>query len=301
MVFLLKSGKRQWILQASSSRDFSMWMSQIRAILKQVGAIEKPKEEEKQSIGSQLASSLKIGSSVDISSSSGGGVNAHIVTEEQKLEQQSKEVRSVNYQLKQQVEALRNQVVNMEKEMAIIKDETVALQQNEETMKKDIRRRYEDRMVAEQQKWEQEHERIRQELEQLHLQLEDKASKEGWLQSTLFEGFQEDTGNHVIDFDKDDDENEIVDEEKKKQIELQKKQALQNMKHEGGDGTEHVSAKVTHKHIHRHDHKHVCHHKHLHLHDHSNKDNYIVYVQTHTVAHTVVHTSTQLKIQKKLF
>jgi len=155
------------------------------------------------------------------------------------------------------------------------------------------------KLLKHKKKWEEDHEVIRRQLEDLHQQLEDKAAKEGFLHAVggLLDGYAED-GGADIDFDK--DEEEAKDPNNTDKNDPNAVQPVQSASGGAGDNDTQQSVKFTHKHVHKHDHKHICHHKHIHYHDHTGKPTQ-VYVKTNTIAHTIVHTSTQLKIQRKLF
>ena len=84
------------------------------------------------------------------------------------------------------------------------------------------------------------------------------------------------------------------DEELKSQIDAEAGQ-LNNLTDE-----EKASIKFIHTHLHRHAHKHIHHHRHLHIHDNTQKPA-VSYTNTHTVSHTITHTNTQFHIKKAKF
>jgi len=79
-------------------------------------------------------------------------LNAQQEKEQQLLEQQSKDTRSSNYSLKQQLEQLRLQINNLERETNNTKGEIASLQQSEEKLKIEIRHRYDDKIAEAQKK-----------------------------------------------------------------------------------------------------------------------------------------------------
>jgi len=194
---------------------------------------------------------------------------------------------------------MKQKISNMASEIDRLKDLEIEMKNNEVELKrkgqKQFQREKED-LIAE---YEVKQDNLRQEIEELHQQLENKTATEGG-RSGLKSLFPEDyevvnlddykDGDRLDDDDDDDDElggggaigraetaNLLDDDDEEEDV--------------GG------RYKYLHKHLHRHDHKHIHDHRHTHIHDHMG-DKPITYTHTHTIAHTITHTMTQFKVKK---
>lgn len=279
--FVLKSGKRQWILQAQSNREYYGWQSAISQMVKKLGgnisAVAGPTDDQKQSIQTENNNQ----SSQNVSTAVSLNVGASSMSDNKLLKQ--------NVKLKQELEQKTEMIRGMQEEIAALKEKAIEAGSNTEEMRRKIQKEFHKKKDELERDYELQHENLRAEIEELHRKLEAKTAMEGGhsAMKTLFgDGFK-------IGIGEDDELQAEIDAEKK---------LLDSFSEE-----EKATIKYIHKHLHRHDHKHIHHHRHVHHHIHDgdnknkSKENTESIVATHTISHTITHTNTQFKIKKSFF
>ena len=282
--FVVKSGKRQWVLQATSTREFNLWQSQVMEILKQFGSISvglpakggagagggrKPASPSESAAAAAAAASNSNSVAASAVALGSNASNANLVKK--------------NEELRVQVDRLRAVVDSQRAELRELHEEQKDAEENDADS---IRRQVMQEFAREKEElirdYELQHENLRSEIEDLHRKLEAKTALEAGssgLKTMFAEGFS--FGRN------EDDELQVEIDTEKRYL-------------DGLTEDERASIKFVHKHLHRHDSKHIHHHRHIHYHD-DTQDPPQLMTQTHTISHTITHTNTQFKIKKSFF
>jgi len=259
--FVLKSGKRQWVLQAGSTKDYQSWQAKLNNMLKQFGSSVTGGSEEKTG---------------DITIGIGAKGNT-----EQFSKQQTR-----NTELKAELERLHGQMEGMERELARLKMMHADGQSGNEAMKKKVELEFQKETDALVRDYELQSQNLTDELGELHRQIDAKTAMDsgnsGGFKSFKFGlggGFGEketltseiDTEKKILDTFTDDD------------------RAMIKFIHK------HLHR---HKHVHSHQHKHIHLHKdsadnvdNVDIEDMELEDR-------HTISHTITHSNTQFQIKK---
>jgi len=266
--FVLKSGKRQWVLQASSQRDYQTWQTQLDNMLKQFGSsVKKGGAEQKEN------------------ASKGGGATGDIVIGigPSGNTGQANKYYEQNQKLKQDLDALHGQMEGMQREL----DRLIVLNSEAGTGNEAMQRKVELEFAKERdaliRDYELQSQNLENELQELHRQIDAKTAMDSG-SGGLLKGFS---------FGKEEDLKSEIDTEKG---------ILDTFTED-----ERATIKFMHKHLHRHTHKHTHTHKHIHLHKDAadNVDNVDIgdmeLVNKHTISHTITHSNTQFKITKAFF
>jgi len=264
--FVIKSGKRQWVLQASNPRDYQAWSTHLENILKQfggqIGGGGSTKEEEKDS-----------GAAEDIQIGIGAAGNTG----------QADKYRNQNMKLKQELDALHGQMEGMQRELDRLKLLYEEAGSGKEAMTRKVEMEFakeKDSLIRD---YELQHQNLENELQDLHRQCDAKTAMDsgGGGAAKFLAGF---TAG--------------LQEDLQCEIDAEKK-SLDKLTED-----ERSVIKFMHKHLHRHVHKHTHSHKHIHLHKDAadnvdiGDDIDIERVNKHTIAHTITHTNTQFQINK---
>eukprot|EP01083_Nonionella_stella_P004125 11880_1 len=299
--FVLKSGKRQWILQGSSSRDYTAWQSQLVAMLKDFGPVTLQANNSNTSPKQSAAKP-----STNAARSGGRAQTAQTSANAGKLLGQNKELTA-------QVKKLEQKIKELEFDIDRYTDLEIEMKTSEtELRRKGLKKaeKEKEELIAH---YEVKQDNLRQEIEEMHRKLEQKTADEGG-RSGLKTLFGEDylivdmndykagggKGNTDVNEMLDDEDSEEEDEDEGGDM----RTATANYFDEDDEEAELNSGgghfKYLHKHMHYHDHKHFHDHRHTHIHDQTG-DKAVTYTQTHTTAHTITHTMTQFKIKKLTF
>eukprot|EP00484_Ammonia_sp_Unknown_P002028 CAMPEP_0197022854 /NCGR_PEP_ID=MMETSP1384-20130603/3654_1 /TAXON_ID=29189 /ORGANISM="Ammonia sp." /LENGTH=491 /DNA_ID=CAMNT_0042450965 /DNA_START=61 /DNA_END=1536 /DNA_ORIENTATION=+ len=304
--FVLRSGKRQWVLQASSGRDYSSWQSQLVNMLKEFGPvnIDNNNEEQKDSNNSSDQPAVSSSTGSPKHSARGAPANAAVPVDTGKILKE-------NQELSEKIKKVRQKIANLASEIDRYKDLEIEAKNNEIELKRKGQKQFQkekEDLIAE---YEVKQDNLRGEIEILHQKLEQKTFDEGGLSGlkSLFNeefveinindykqaaagaaksafaddegllavaGSEEAVAGGGLGDDDEDEEDELINEK-------------------GASGR----YKYLHKHLHRHDHKHIHDHRHTHIHDHTEEPP-TTYTHTHTICHTIAHTTTQFKMKRKL-
>jgi len=261
--FVLKSGKRQWVLQAANTKDYQSWQAKLNHMLKQFGSSVSGGDENSK------------GNSGDISIGVGAKGNS-----EQFSRQQTR-----NSELKGELERLHGQMEGMERELARLKMLHADGQSGNEAMKKKVEMEFQKETDALVRDYELQSQNLTDELAELHRQIDAKTAMDsgnsGGFKAMKF-GFKGmgakealsseiDTEKKILDTFTDDDRAKI--------------KFMHKHLHR-------------HKHVHSHQHKHI----HLHKDSADNVDNVDIddmeLEDKHTISHTITHSNTQFQITK---
>eukprot|EP01084_Bolivina_argentea_P265979 450997_1 len=290
--FVLKSGKRQWVLQASSSRDYTMWQSQLISMLKEFGPVSLDNNNNKNNSSDKPKTPRN--------------------SNNNKLEQQRQSAKAAkasagtgkilkeNQEITAKIKKMKLKIADLAEEIDKYKELEIEMLSNAEDLKRKRKKQFEkdkEDLIAE---YEVKQDNLRGEIEELNQKLENKTATEGGYSGlkTLFSEYIE---INIDDYKEDAllSDNDNDDDDGRSNTNM-----LQNMdnddKDDFNDEDGKGNIKYLHKHLHRHDHKHIHSHRHLHIHDQTG-DAPITYTHTHTIAHTICHTNTQFKIKKSLF
>mmetsp|Transcript_86794 Transcript_86794/g.106466 ORF Transcript_86794/g.106466 Transcript_86794/m.106466 type:complete len:451 (+) Transcript_86794:150-1502(+) len=266
--FVLKSGKRQWVLQANNSDEFKSWFNELTNILNKLG-------------GKIDSTNLNIQSGTNNSNNDN---NMDILGVGTSNSDDIKQIQAENQKLKQALEDWKNKYTQLEAKtrdnnndeikMDIDLDDDVIDGDAADIKRKLIKEftKEKDELIRD---YEIQKDDLRAEIEDLRKKLESKIAVDNGTN-----GLKGLFGSK--------------DEELKSQIDAEAGQ-LNNLTDE-----EKASIKFIHTHLHRHAHKHIHHHRHLHIHDNTQKPA-VSYTNTHTVSHTITHTNTQFHIKKAKF
>mmetsp|Transcript_25368 Transcript_25368/g.41328 ORF Transcript_25368/g.41328 Transcript_25368/m.41328 type:complete len:482 (-) Transcript_25368:141-1586(-) len=299
--FALRSGKRQWILQAADGRNYAMWQSQLVSMLKEFGTVNLNQDLDDDDGNNQEQLPLL-----------GGGASSNKRASAKVTQAQVNQLLQENIALDEKLKKLMKQKTDMKSKIDDFADQEAEMKNAEAEMKrrrhKEVQREKED-LIAD---YEVKQDNLRGQIEELHRKLEQKTFDEGG-KSGLVSLFGEDfievdindykqgndgavSSDNAID---DDDEDEEVGFGGAQQT-VTSASSADAYDDDESDGLMNAASgryKYLHKHMHRHDQKHIHNHRHTHIHDQTVKPP-ITYTHTHTVCHTIAHTTTQFKIKK---
>jgi len=258
--FVLKSGKRQWVLQAGSTKDYQSWAAKLNAMLKQFGSSVQGGSEEK---------------SGDITIGIGAKGN-----NEQFMKQQSR-----NTDLKAELERLHGQMEGMERELARLKMMHADGQSGNEAMKKKVELEFQKETDALVRDYELQSQNLTDELGELHRQIDAKTAMDSG-NSGGFKALKFGLGQFG---QKEELKSEIDTEKKILDTFTDDDRAMIKFMHK------HLHR---HKHVHSHQHVHIHLHKdsadnvdNVDIEDMELEDK-------HTISHTITHSNTQFQISK---
>jgi len=259
--FVLKSGKRQWVLQASSARDYQIWQTQMDNMLKQFGT----------KVSGNTGSDEKKENGSDILIGIGPSGNT----------QQTDKYKQQNLALKEQLDALHGQMEGMQRELDRLKvlhsetgdDNKAMIQKVEAEFAKE-----KDALIRD---YELQSQNLTDQLQELHRQIDAKTPMDG---GGYLKGFRlgtEDVFKSEIDTEK-----KILDtftEDERATIKFMHKHLHR------------------HTHRHTHNHKHIHLHKDAADNVDNVDIQDLELVNKHTISHTITHSNTQFQIKKAFF
>merc|ERR1719384_409796 len=164
--FVLKSGKRQWVLQASSARDYTSWQSQLINMLKQFGPVNLDNNKTPSSPKQSAPSSPK-----QNGIQRGKQRGAHSANTGKLLKE--------NQELTEKIKKMKMKISNMASEIDRYKDLEIEMKSNETELKRKGQKQFlkeKEDLIAE---YEVKQDNLRQEIEELHHKLEQKTADEG--------------------------------------------------------------------------------------------------------------------------
>eukprot|EP00485_Elphidium_margaritaceum_P000862 CAMPEP_0202690614 /NCGR_PEP_ID=MMETSP1385-20130828/5549_1 /ASSEMBLY_ACC=CAM_ASM_000861 /TAXON_ID=933848 /ORGANISM="Elphidium margaritaceum" /LENGTH=453 /DNA_ID=CAMNT_0049345891 /DNA_START=81 /DNA_END=1442 /DNA_ORIENTATION=+ len=270
--FVVKSGKRQWVLQASGAKDYQSWATHLENLLKEfgqdIGGADDADDNDQKGAGSKGLAALSLNVS---------GSNA--------TPQQYKKLKQQNTQLKVDADQLTDEVESMKRQLERLKDLFADANTTQDAMSRRVEQEFAREKDALIRDYELQQQNLETEIEELGRRINAKTAMEGGgAVSKLLAGF-----------------GLARPEDLKVEIDAEKK-SLDVFTED-----EKLTIKFMHKHLHRHTHKHQHTHKHIHLHKDAedNVDNVdpsdFEPVDKHTISHTITHTNTQIKIQGSYF
>lgn len=271
--FVVKSGKRQWILQAASTRVFTEWQSQILEVLKQFQSLNLGPSSTTNTSPSGKRPATTASPNIVL----GNAATNKLIKSNDELRLRNDRLRSENDNLKAEIQELLEEQKNANADENDIESirRKIVLEFSKER----------DNLVRD---YELQHENLRSNIEDLHRQLEAKTAMEAGssgLKTMFTEGFKlaGALGGKLL-----------AEEELKVEIDSEKRML------DGMTEDEKASIKFVHRHLHKHEHKHIHHHRHVHIHDETEVPP-VQYSETHTISHTITHTNTQFKIKRSFF
>lgn len=281
-ILIIKSGEKARKLKCIGSKEFKQWYQTLNQQIKKAGG--KVDENDPTMKRASTVLSLKLGSP-----KLGGKKKGN----KDSPDQLAKTLQLENVELRKQLQELNEQSNQMINSIEDLRNEKDNLSSNQNQLRRQIKKTYEDIKQNQINRYELEHEKLRTRIEELHRKLEIKTMKEGGFKGILrlfSEGYEVPSKNINNGDDDLDVSNEDFGDDTYDLIEFEEKQK--------GQEVNDADIKWEHKHLHKHEHKNIYHHRHTHIHDDTQTPS-VVYTQTHTVAHTICHTHTELKIKRK--
>jgi len=257
--FVLKSGKRQWVLQAGSTKDYQSWQGKLNNMLKQFGSRVTGGAEEK------AAGDIVIGIGPS-------GNNEQFSKQQQK-----------NVELKAELDRLHGQMEGMQRELDRLKMTHADGQSGNEAMKKKVELEFQKETDALVRDYELQSQNLTDELGELHRQIDAKTAMDSG--NSGGSGFKFSLGLKSKEVLK----SEVDTEKKILDTFTDDERAMIKFMHK------HLHR---HKHVHSHQHKHIHLHKDAadNIDNVDIKD--MELADKHTISHTITHSNTQFQIEK---
>lgn len=265
--FVLKSGKRQWVLQASSPRDYKQWQSQFDNIMKEFGNKVTGTESNKKVQNMEQ----KPNNDIVLNLKDGAG--------------QAEKLKEENRKLKETVDSMHAKIDGMKKELDRLKLLYAEAGSGNAAMIKKVQAQFAKEKDALVRDYKLQSQNLEGQLQELRRQIDAKTAMDSRSNDKKGLGWKIGGG--------DDDLKSEIDAEKK---------ILDTFTED-----EKATIKFMHKHLHRHTHRHMHNHKHIHLHKNPEDDvdnvdvTDLELVNKHTITHTITHSNTQFRIKNAFF